>query len=48
MLIFEDEKGESVEIGDANFHKKSCCNEKFVKKGDGKQSSEYNNECTLF
>ena len=30
--IFEDEKGESFEIGDVNFHKKSSFYEKFVPK----------------
>ena len=33
--IFEDEKGDSVELGDVNLHKKSCCNEKFAPKRDG-------------
>ena len=33
--IFEDEKGDSVELGDVNLHKKSCCNEKFPPKGMG-------------
>ena len=32
--IFEDEKGESVELGDVNLHKKSCCYEKFAPKWD--------------
>ena len=27
--IFEDEKGERVEIGDVNFHKKPCCLNQF-------------------
>ena len=33
--MFEDEKGERVEIGDVNFHKKSCCDEKLPHKRDG-------------
>ena len=28
--IFEDEKGESVELGDVYLNKKSCCDEKFA------------------
>ena len=34
--VFEDEKGESVELGDVNLHQKWCCDEKFaLKKGWG-------------
>ena len=46
--IFEDEKGETVEIGDVNFHKKSCCDEKFAPKRNGEHTSENNTECMLF
>ena len=45
---FQDEKEESVEIGDVNFHKKSWCDEKFANKKNGEQASEYNMECMLF
>ena len=45
--VFEEEKGESVEIGDVDFHKKSCCVEKFTPKRDGEQTSENNTECML-
>ena len=33
--IFEDEKGESDEIGDVNLLKKSCRGEKFAPKNGG-------------
>ena len=46
--IFEDEKGESVELGDVNLHKKSCCDEKFAPKRDGEQTSENITENMLF
>ena len=46
--VFEDEKGESVELGDINLHKKSCCNEKFAPKRDGEQTSENSTEYMLF
>ena len=41
-------KGEGVEIGDVNFHKKSCCDEQFAPKMEGEQTSEYTTECVLF
>ena len=31
--IFEGEKGESVELGDVNLHKKLCCDESLPQKG---------------
>ena len=46
--ILEDEKGESVELGDVNLDKKSCCDEKFAPKMDGEQTSENNTEYLLF
>ena len=46
--IFEDEKGESVELGDVNLHKKSCCDEKFAPKRDWEQTSENNTEYIIF
>ena len=33
--IFEDEKGETVEIGYVNFHQKSCFDKSLPKKGMG-------------
>ena len=46
--IFEDEKEESVEIGDVNVHKKSCCDEKFAPRRNGEHTSENNRDCMLF
>ena len=45
--IFEDEKGEIIEIGDVNFYKRSCCDEQFAPKKGWGQSSEYNTECIV-
>ena len=46
--IFEDEKGESVELGDVDIHKKSCCDEKFAPKRDGEQTFENNTDICYF
>ena len=39
---FEDEKEESVDIGDVNFHNKSCCVETLIPKRDEEPTYEYN------
>ena len=40
--LFEDEKEETVRIGDINFHQNSYCVDMFATKRDAEQTYEYN------
>ena len=46
--MFEDEKGESVELGDVIFTKSRVAMKSWPLKRDGEQTSENNTEYMLF